>query len=481
MNGKHRPAKNFFIVVFSVLFWYTLNMKNKKSKKIIHDYTTGNLPKQMLLFSLPFMLSNCLQVLYGIVDMIVVGHFVGSDGLSAVSTASQVFNFMNMLSLGFAMGGQVVIAQLVGAKKTSELKKCIGTLFTLVGILGVVLTGVGLGICEPVLRLLKTPAEAFAMASDYLYICAAGLVFSFGYNLISSILRGEGESVQPCIYIAVAAVTNLIFDLLFVGVFHWGTAGAAAATVLGQAVSFIWSIIYLLRHKEAFGFDFKKASFYPDKTQAKNIISLGIPFALRSAAVHVSMLFVTALVNNVGLAASAVFGVGLKVDDVVRKISMGFNYAASSMVGQNIAAGDIKRTRRVVYWSWIYSAAVYLIFFVVYITNIELLFRLFTDDAEVLALAPVFVKAIVWSFPAMALMRGTNGFISGIGNSGLGLAFSLFDGLILRIGLSWMLGTACHMGLFGYFLGYGLATYGTAVPGAIYFLAGRWKNRKLKI
>lgn len=456
-------------------------MKNKSKKKIIHDYTTGNLPKQMLLFSLPFMLSNCLQVFYGIVDMIVVGHFVGSEGLSAVSTASQVFNFLNMLSLGFAMGGQVVIAQLVGAKKTEDLQKCIGTLFTLVAGLGVVMTGVGIAVCEPVLRLLQTPEEAFSMASSYLYICSAGLLFSFGYNLVASILRGEGESVQPCIYIAVAAVTNLLFDLLFVGVFHWGVAGAAAATVFGQAVSFIWSIIYLLHHKEAFGFDFKLSSFRPDKKQTRNIISLGVPFALRSAAVHVSMLFVTSLVNSVGVAASAVFGVGLKVDDVVRKISMGFNYASSAMVGQNIAAGNIRRTRRVVYWSWIYSAAVYLVFFVIYVTNIEFLFRLFTDDAEVLGLAPVFVRAIVWSFPAMAIMRGTNGFISGIGNSSLGLAFSLLDGLVLRIGLSWLLGTVCGLGLYGFFLGYGLATYGTSIPGAVYFLAGRWKNRKLKI
>jgi putative MATE family efflux protein len=456
-------------------------MEKKKSKKIIHDYTTGNLPKQMLLFSLPFMLSNCLQVFYGIVDMIVVGHFVGSDGLSAVSTASQVFNFFTMLALGFAMGGQVVIAQLVGAKKTDDLQKCIGTLFTLVMGLGVVMTVGGLFLCNPVLKLMQTPPEAFAMASDYLYICTAGMIFSFGYNLVASILRGEGESVQPCIYIAVAAATNLVFDLIFVGIFNWGVAGAAAATVLGQAVSFIWSIIYLVRHKEAFGFDFKPASFRPDKRLTKNIVSLGVPFALRSAAVHISMLFVTSLVNSVGVAASAVYGVGLKVDDVVRKITMGFNYAASAMVGQNIAAGDIKRTRRVVYWSWIYSVAVYFVFFIVYITNIELLFRLFTDDAEVLSLAPVFVKAIVWSFPAMAIMRGTNGFISGIGNSSLGLAFSLLDGLVLRIGLSWLLGTVLNMGLYGYFLGYGLATYGTALPGAIYFLFGRWKNRKLRI
>ncbi len=456
-------------------------MKTSNGKKIIHDYTTGNLPKQILLFSMPFMLSNVLQVLYGIVDMIVVGHVVGSDGLSAISTASQVFNFMNMLSLGFAMGGQVVIAQLVGAKKTEELKKCIGTLFTLVAALGVVMSVVSFLIASPVLRLLKTPDEAFSMAKDYLLICSAGLLFTYGYNLVASILRGEGESVQPCIYIAIAAVTNLLLDLLFVGVFGWGVPGAALATVLGQAVSFIWSIFYLLRHKEAFGFDFKKSSFRPDPKSAKNIISLGVPFALRSAAVHISMLFVTALVNADGVAASAVFGVGLKVDDVVRKISMGFNYASSAMVGQNIAAGNIKRTRQVVYWSWIYSGATYLLFFVVYITNIEFLFRLFTDDTQVLALAPVFVRAIVWSFPAMAIMRGTNGFISGIGNSSLGLIFSLLDGLVLRIGLSWLLGTVLGMGLFGYFLGYGLATYGTSIPGAVYFLAGRWKNRKLRI
>ncbi|MBQ3086669.1 MAG: MATE family efflux transporter, partial [Clostridia bacterium] len=167
-------------------------MKQKSSKKIIHDYTTGNLALQMLVFSLPFMLSNVLQVFYGIVDMIVVGHVVGSDGLSAISTASQVFNFMNMLSLGFDTGGQVVIALLVGAKKTDALKRTIGTLFTLVALLGLVMTVIGFLIASPVLRILKTPDEAFDMAKNYLLICSAGLLFSFGYNLVASILRGEG-------------------------------------------------------------------------------------------------------------------------------------------------------------------------------------------------------------------------------------------------------------------------------------------------
>lgn len=447
--------------------------------KIINDYTKGRLPGQMLRFSLPFMLSNALQVLYSVVDMIVVGNVVGSAGISAVATSSQVVTFMTMLCLGFSTGGQVHISHLIGAKRTKELSRSIGTLFFIVLSIGVIMTVLGLSLCPTVLKIMQTPEESFKAATSYLYICSGGIIFTYGYNVVSAVLRGMGNSKQPCIFIVIAALINLVLDIVFVIYFGWGVAGAAAATVIGQAVSFIWAIIYLFRHRAAFGFDFRPRSFIPEKAAFTRLCSLGVPFAMRSAMVNISMMFVTSLVNSVSVAASAVFGVGLKVDDVVRKISMGVNYSVSTMVGQNFAAGEYTRTKRAVYWGWFYSFLIYLVFFIVYILNIEALFRLFTADTAVLELAPVFVRAIIWSFPAMILMRGANGFIQGMGFSKMSFVFALIDGFILRIGMSWFLGVVCGMGLFGFFLGYGLATYGTSIPGTIYFLSGRWKRAKL--
>ena len=448
----------------------------KANGQILKDYTKGNLPKQILLFSLPFMLSNALQVLFSIIDMIVVGKVVGPSGLSAVSTASHVVTFMTMICLGFSTGGQVYIAQLIGADKKEDLNKAIGTLFTFTLILGVIMTAIGLSLATPILKLMKTPTEAFDDAVKYLLICSGGVVFTFGYNCISAVLRGMGNSVQPFVYIVIAAVVNVVLDIVFVTVLNMGVAGAAWATIIGQGISFITSIIYLFIKRKQFGFDFKLKSFVPTKTSAKILIKLGIPFSLRSGAVNVSMLFVTSLVNGLGLAASAVFGVGLKVDDMVRKISIGVNYSVSTFVGQNFAGKEFDRAKKSVYWGWIYSFLIYLAFLIAYLIDVEGLFKLFTTDEEVLALAPIFVKAIIISFPAMIIMRGTNGFIQGVGNSTLSMIFSLLDGFVLRIGLSYLLGNVLGLGLFGLFLGYGLAAYGTAIPGMIYFFFGKWKN-----
>lgn len=444
--------------------------------KILKDYTKGNLPRQILLFSLPFMLSNALQVLFSIVDMIVVGKVVGPSGLSAVSTASHVVTFMTMLCLGFSTGGQVYISQLIGADKKDHLNKAIGTLFTFTLILGVIMTTLGLTLARPVLSLMKTPPEAMDNAISYLLVCSGGIIFTFGYNCVSAVLRGMGNSNQPFVYIIIASVINIALDLLFVMKFNMGVKGAALATVIGQSVSFLSSIVYLFIKRRQFGFDFKLKSFIPDKHSSKILFKLGIPFSLRSGAVNISMLFVTSLVNGLGVSASAVFGVGLKVDDMVRKISIGVNYSVSTFVGQNFAGKELERTKHSVYWGWLYSLIIYLVFLVVYLVDVEGLFGLFTTDKEVLALAPVFVKAIIFSFPAMILMRGTNGFIQGIGNSNLSMIFSLLDGFILRIGLSYLLGNVLGLGLFGLFLGYGLAAYGTAIPGVIYFFSKKWQH-----
>lgn len=452
-------------------------MESTKSK-ILKDYTKGNLPKQILLFSLPFMLSNALQVLYSIVDMIVVGRVIGPNGLSAVSTASHVVTFMTMICLGFSTGGQVYVAQLIGANKKEDLSKAIGTLFTFTIILALVTTTLGLTLASPILKLMKTPTEAFDDALSYLLVCSGGLIFTFGYNCISALLRGMGNSLQPFLYIVIASVINVGLDLLFVLKFNWGVVGTAWATIIGQGASFIISIIYLFVKKKSFGFDFKLKSFIPTKDSAKVLIKLGIPFSLRGGAVNLSMLFVTSLVNGLGVVASAVFGVGLKVDDMVRKVSIGVNYSVSTFVGQNFAGGQLERTKQSVYWGWLYSFIIYLVFLIVYLIDVRALFSLFTSSEEVLELAPVFVKAIVFSFPAMIIMRGTNGFIQGIGNSNLSMIFSLLDGFILRVGLSYLLGQVFGLGLFGLFLGYGLAAYGTAIPGLIYFFFGKWKSSK---
>jgi len=450
-----------------------------RTKSISKNFTSGSIPKQLLIFMLPFMASNALQVLYSTIDMIIVGEYVGTPGLSAVSQSSQILNFATMVCFGFSNGGQVLISQALGAGKRKEMSRIIGTLFSLISIFAIALSVVFLAAKGWILDIMNIPAESYAFAEDYLIICGAGLFFTAGYNMVSAVLRGMGDSKRPFLFICIASGVNLVLDVLFTGIFKWEVAGAAWATIIGQAVSFLFSLWYLFRHKEEFGFDFSLESFKISKHYTKMILSLGTPMAIQSGCINLSMLYVSSMVNDVGVVASATFGVGIRIDDIINKISQGIQFAALPMISQNIAAGEQKRSVKVVHWSWIYSAIMTVVAMIAYVAFGKQLFMIFSDDPAVHEMSGTFVKAILWMFPALAVMRGTGAFIQGIGNAKFSMVLALLDGVVLRIGLSWLFGIVLNWGFYGFVLGYALAPYGNAIPGMIYFLSGKWKKRRV--
>ena len=450
-----------------------------RTTSISKDFTKGNIVWQLLMFTLPFMASNALQVLYSTIDMVIVGKYVGTPGLSAVSQSSQILSFATMVCLGFSNAGQVLISQALGAGKRKEINEIIGTLFGMILGMGLFLSCAILLARQWIMSVMNIPAESWEMAADYMIICGGGLVFTAGYNMVSAALRGMGDSRRPFLFIGIASFVNLILDILFTGMLGFGVAGAAWATIIGQAVSFLFSIYYLYRSREAFGFDFRRKSFIPRKKYVKMIAELGTPMAIQSGCINLSMLFVNAMVNNVGVVASATFGVGVRIDDIINKISQGLQFAAMPMISQNIAAGERKRSRQVVWFVWLFAFVLMAFFIAVYYVFGRQLFMLFSDDTKVHDLSATFIRAILWMFPAMSIMRGSNAFIQGIGNAKLSMVLALLDGVMLRIGLSWLFGIVLDWGFFGFVLGYGLAPYGCAVPGMIYFLSGVWQRRKV--
>jgi Na+-driven multidrug efflux pump len=322
-----------------------------------------------------------------------------------------------------------------------------------------------------------------AFGGNPLYaICSGGLIFTAGYNMVSAVLRGMGDAKSPFLFIGIATVINIGLDLLFTGYFGWGVVGVACATVIAQACSFIFSLVYLYIRREGFGFDFKLRSFRPEKRYVGMITSLGTPMAIQSGFINVSMLFVSSMINGISAGAAdtygATFGTGLKIDDMINKVSQGIQYAAMPMISQNIGAGDQKRAKDVVYKAWIVTGVLTVFCVLGYAIFGKYLFMLFSDDAVVLDLSGTFIKAILWMFPAFAIMRGTGAFIQGIGNAKLGMVLAMLDGVVLRIGLSWLFGIVLDMGFFGFVLGYALAPYGYAIPSFIYFMLGRWKKKK---
>ena len=451
-------------------------MSNKNLSK---DFTQGNIARQLFFFAIPFMASNALQVLYSTIDMIIVGEFVGTPGLSAVSQSSQIVNFATMVCLGFSNAGQVLLAQALGAKKRKEMNDIIGTLFTFITFIALIFTGAMLFAQNWILDTMKIPDESYEMARDYLVICSAGLIFTAGYNMVSAVLRGMGDAKRPFLFIGIASAVNLVLDIIFTGLLGWGVAGAAWATIIGQAASFVFSLFYLYRKKESFGFDFKAESFAPKLKYVGMIGALGTPMAIQSGCINLSMLVVNAMINDIGVVASATFGVGVRIDDIINKISQGIQYAAVPMISQNIGATKPDRAKKVVHVAWIYSAALTVFFIILYVTIGKQLFMIFSDDPLVYEMSDEFIMAILWMFPALSVMRGSGAFIQGIGNAKLSMVLALLDGVVLRVGLSWLFGIYFGWGFFGFVLGYGLAPYGFAIPSMIYFLAGKWQKRKV--
>lgn len=448
------------------------------AKSLTKEFTQGSIMKQLFLFSLPFMASNALQVLYSTIDMIIVGEYVGTSGLSAVAQSSQIVQFATMACLGFSNAGQVLLAQALGAGKRKEMNDIMGTLMVFVTFLSVVLSVIILFLQGWILDVMNIPSEALNMARDYLIICAGGLIFTAGYNMISAVLRGMGDAKRPFLFIGIASVINLVLDIIFTGFLGWGVAGAAWATIIGQAASFLFSLYYLYRRREEFGFDFKVESFVPNFKYLKMIANLGTPMAIQSGCINLSMLAVNSLINDVGVVASATFGVGIRIDDIINKISQGIQYAAVPMISQNIGAQKPERAKKVVLAAWVFSAIWTVVFIILYIVFGKQMFMIFSSDPLVHDMSGEFIKAILWMFPALAIMRGSGAFIQGIGNAKLSMVLAILDGVVLRIGFSWFFGIFLEWGFYGFVLGYGLAAYGFAIPSLIYFVSGKWRKRK---
>ena len=445
--------------------------------KIIRDLTTGSVPKTLLRFSLPLFLSGLLQMVYNMVDMIVVGRFVGTRGLSAVSIGGEVLMLITFVAMGFSNAGQILISRYVGENRRDKVGEMVGTLFTLLMSLAVVIMGVFLLTYRQIINWLNTPEDIWEYTRQYSVTCVFGIVFIYGYNLVSAILRGMGDSRHPFLFIALASIINVILDVLFVGPLGLGPLGAALATVIGQGVSFLFALRLLYKSREHIGFDFKPAHFrlYPSVTRP--LISLGIPMVIQSAAITFSMLFVNAYINTYGTVAVAVTGVARKIESMISVISQAISSAGGAMIAQALGAGKIKRVPKVVLHAlWILAIPASL-FALVTALRPQWLFGLFSDDAQVLAMAITYIPVAMIQYLGCTLRPPSFALINGSGNSKLNLLVALLDGMFCRIGLALLLGVSMGMGIMGFWLGNALSGLVPFLIGGTYLLSGAWKRR----
>lgn len=452
-------------------------MASKSSDTLIRDLTQGSVTRLLLIFAFPLLCSNLLQTVYNMVDMIVIGQFVGREGLSAVSIGGDVLHFLTFLVMGFSNAGQVILSQYIGAGNRDRIRGTIGTMFTVTFISAVGLTIVCYLGLDAFLHTMNTPAECFDYARQYGLTCVLGLVFIYGYNLVSAILRGMGDSKHPFIFIAVATAVNLVLDLVFVAGLGMGPFGAALATVIGQGVSFLWAIFYLYRHKESFGFDFKPASFKPDPEVLPKLIRLGLPMILQSAAINFSMLFVNSYINSYGVVASAVTGVGNKLGSITAVVTNALSTAGSSMVGQNLGAEKYHRVPKIIGVSMVIDLAFAALLSFLTICFPRTIFGLFNSDPQVLDMSMTYIPVAVLLYVGFAMRSPFFALINGSGNAKLNLIVGLLDGVICRVGLAMLMGLAMGMGIMGFWLGNAFAGYMPFLIGGVYFLTGKWKRR----
>ena len=451
-------------------------------EKFIRDFTSGSVPKQLLRFATPLLLANLLQVVYNMADMVIVGQVMGSVGLSAVSVGGDVSSFLTFVAMGFSSAGQIIVSQYIGAGQREKVGSFVGTMFTFLTGCALVLSVLCLIFREGILSLMNTPAASWDEALAYSTVCIVGLVFIYGYNMVSAVLRGMGDSKHPFIFITLAALMNIVLDIVLVWGFHMGAMGAAIATVFSQGFSFVCCVVFLWHNRQQLDFSISLSDFlHPKKEYLSSLTKLGVPMAIKSASIHFSKLFVNSWINSYGVAVSAMAGIVNKLGSVSNLISNSVNAAGASMVGQNVGAQKYERVPRIMLTCFGFALCSSVLLSAAVLLFPEFVFGLFTDEAGVMAIAMEFKPVAVLLFLGSACRAPMNALINGSGNHKVNFATAILDGLVMRIGLSVLLGLVLHMEYIGFWLGDALAGFTPLWIGLVYYFSGAWKTRKYVI
>lgn len=436
----------------------------------------GRLSSVLFRFSMPFLVANILQALYGAVDMFVVGQYADAAALSAVSVGSQVMQTFTGLLMGLTTGGTVLLGQKIGAKDRQGAANAVGTMVVMFSIVAVVLTVAMFFGSKPFISLLQTPAEAVPHAVSYVSICVLGIPFITGYNTVASIFRGIGDSKRPMIFVAIACVVNIIGDFVLIGGFGMGAAGAAIATVLAQAVSFFASLAYLM--KKGFDFEFTRADIRLHMAELKWILRVGLPLCLQDVLVNMSFLIITAIINGMGLVASAAVGVGGRITSFAFMPNGAFSSGVATVAAQNIGA---KRQDRALKTLWLgigYSLVISTIFCVYCQFSPDTLVRLFTADPEVIATGALYMRADAWDALLTSFVFCFNSYFSACGNSMISMIHSLIATFLVRIPVSWLASRMANPSLYTVGLAAAAASMFSIIVCVGYFIYMRRRDQR---
>lgn len=430
----------------------------------ITDFTRGGIFKPLIQFTLPILLAQILQGMYGAVDLLVVGQFGTAADVSAVSTGSQAMHVFTNVVCGLAMGTTVLLAQKIGQKKEDEAGDVVGSGILLFGGIAVILAALLVALAAPVARLMQAPPEAFSDTVAYLRICGGGMLFIVAYNVFGGIFRGIGDGKTPLVAVAIACGVNIVGDLILCGVFGLAAKGAAIATVFAQAVSVVLSLA--LVKKRGLPFRFGRACIRLKKEHVLQMLKLGTPIALQDGLVGLSFSVVLAIVNTLGVAASAAVGVSEKLCMFIMLLPSSFAQSSSAFVGQNFGAGRFDRARRTLG----YAIGVSLCFGVV--TGLIAYFRgewlagIFTHDPAVISEAKEYLRSYAFDCVFVSVMFPFVGFFNGCGKTTFVMVQGIVGAFLIRIPLAYCINAFWSHSLFHI----GLATPASTLVQIVMFL-----------
>lgn len=438
------------------------------------DLTGGPITGTLLRFALPFMGSSIFQFLYSVVDMIIVGQFSDSAGIAAVNNSGQIMQLVTGLICGIATGGTVLIGQYIGAKQSRQTGRTVGNMILLFGALAVIITALLLTLGNGLVAVMQVPDAAVEPAEAYLRICGIGTVFIVGYNVVSSILRGIGDSKRPMYFVTISCVLNVVGDLILVGGFKMGAAGAAVATVFAQAVSFVISLIALWRSGLPFPVEVRV-----EWARLGKVLRVGIPVALQDVMAAISFIIITVVVNLIGLDESAAVGVVERLIGFSMVIPIAFMSAISAFAAQNIGAAQPQRAKRGMWLSIGVSVLLTLVFFAAMQLIPEVLMGIFTPDPAVIAHGALYMRTYSFDALLVCLVFCLNGFFSGCGHTGFTLFNCLFSTFAVRVPLVILVAnlpgvTMLHIGLAA-----PTASIVQIIIQFIYYRTGRWSRSRL--
>lgn len=444
--------------------------------KQINTMTEGNAFKIILAFAFPMLIGNVFQQLYNMVDSIVVGNYVGKIALAAVGTGFPIIFLMSALFIGIGIGATILISQFIGAGDIDNVRKTSQTIYTAMILSAIPISIIGIVFCEPILLLINTPPNVLPMAKQYMVVIFAGMIGSFGFNINAGILQGFGDSKSSLLFLAIATVINIVLDLLFVIVFNWGVRGVAIATIIAQACSWVFGMIYMKRKYEILNFQITK--FYFDKEIFKKILKLGLPTGIQQALFSVGIMSMQSIVNGYGSDFMAGFNAANKIDTFAFMPIQSFANAVTTFTGQNIGAGRLDRVHKgtvaAITMSLIISALA-----LVVIPLGPFILKMFSSDPAVIDAGMIYLSNVMPLFLLLAIVFTLNAVIRGAGESVIPMIGSLISIWLGRIPAAYYI--AANIGKEYLFYSYGVGWVLWLLISGPYYLSGRWKAKSQKL